>query len=62
MSEKIINNQNEQEAIWESLSYFDDLETEEISLTDELIFLETSRITDALVLSLIHISEPTRPY
>jgi transcriptional regulator with PAS, ATPase and Fis domain len=49
MSEKIINNQNEQEAIWESLSYFDDLETEEISLTDELIFLETSRITDALV-------------
>lgn len=49
MSKKNINNQSEQEAIWEALSYFDGLETEEISLTDELIILETSRITDALV-------------
>tara|TARA_B110000305_G_C18889222_1_gene381126 strand:- start:58 stop:324 length:267 start_codon:yes stop_codon:yes gene_type:complete len=48
MSEKDVKNQSEQDGIWEALSFFDDVEQEEISLTDELIILETSRISDAL--------------
>ena len=49
MSKKKIINKIQQEEISNAVSNIDDIETEEISLTDELIILETSRITDALV-------------
>lgn len=43
----MISGQNEQQALWDALSYFDDVE--QLNLPNELEALERSRIRDALL-------------